>query len=218
MTSGTMVPPEVNFESSRAPAKSESWKVPISIVWQCFPHSNTVCIHMYDECKRSNDFIVCHNHWSISWSIVQFCSLTIDYQVFQYVPSTSISEQFVSILLTTLQQISILLLWNDGHECMELILCRVVESFCSPTHNLVPHMSWHDLPCHMTMKRYTDFPIMVVFQFPPQKFAIQTWFCNCPQYLCLFHIVFEYSPDMHDQGKMLVLPSQLVCWVRSISD
>ena len=39
---------------------------------------------------------------------------------------------------------------------------------------------------------------------------IQTWFCDCPQYLCLFHIVFEYSPSIHDQGKMLVLPNQLL--------
>ena len=28
----------------------------------------------------------------------------------------------------------------------------------------------------------------------PRKFVIQTWFCNCPQYLCLFHILFECSP------------------------
>ena len=31
---------------------------------------------------------------------------------------------------------------------MELIPCRVVESSCLPTHNIVPHISWHDLPCH----------------------------------------------------------------------
>ena len=29
---------------------------------------------------------------------------------------------------------------------MELILCRVVESFCLPTHNIVPHISLHALP------------------------------------------------------------------------
>ena len=42
--------------------------------------------------------------------IVQACLLTIEYQVVQYVPSTSISEQFESILVTILQQISFLLL------------------------------------------------------------------------------------------------------------
>ena len=44
----------------------------------------------------------------------------------------------------------------------------------------------------------------------PQKFAIRTWFCSCPQYLCLFCIVFEYIPSTHDPGKMLVLPNQLL--------
>ena len=76
----------------------------------------------------------------------------------------------------------------------------------------------HDPPYHRTTKRYSDFPSMVVFQLLRRKFWIQTWFCNCQQYLCLFHIVFEYTADLHDQGKMLVLPNQLLCWVLSTSD
>ena len=47
---------------------------------------------------------------------------------------------------------------------------------------------------------------------------LKTWFCNCPQYLCLFHIVFEYSPSIHDQWKTLVLPNRLLPWVLSTSD
>ena len=47
---------------------------------------------------------------------------------------------------------------------------------------------------------------MVFSLLPPRKFAIQTWFCNCPQYLCLFRIVVECSPSIHDLRKMLVLP------------
>ena len=73
-------------------------------------------------------------------------------------------------------------------------------SFCSPTHSIVPHISWHDLPYHKTMKKYEDFKEMEVFLFTPLKFAMRTWFCNC-----LFHIVFEYTPGIHDEGKMLVL-------------
>ena len=96
---------------------------------------------------------------------------------------------------------------------MELILCRVIESSCLPTHNSVPHISWHDLPCHMTTKNYSDFPSVVIFKLLLRKFRIQKWFCNCQQYLCLFHIVFEYIPDIHDQRKMLVLLNQ--CLVRS---
>ena len=56
---------------------------------------------------------------------------------------------------------------------------------------------------------------MVISLLPSRKFAIQTWLCNCPQYLCLFHIVFVCSPRMHDQGKMLVLPNRLHYWVAS---
>ena len=39
---------------------------------------------------------------------------------------------------------------------MELILCRVVESFCSPTHNIVPHISCNDLPFHKTTRRFSE--------------------------------------------------------------
>ena len=40
----------------------------------------------------------------------------------------------------------------------------------------------------------------------------------CPQYLCSFGIVVECIPSVHDQGKILVLPNQLLCWVLSTSD
>ena len=93
---------------------------------------------------------------------------------------------------------------------MEWILCRVVESSCLPTHNIVPHISLHDQPFNKTMKKYEDFEGMVISLLLPLKFAIRTWFCNCPQYLCLFHIVFECSPNIHDPGKMLVLPNRLL--------
>ena len=94
---------------------------------------------------------------------------------------------------------------------MECILCRVVESSCLSTHNIVPHTSLHDQSCHKTMKKYEDFEGMVISLFSPLKFAIRTWFCNCPQYLCLFHTVVECSPRKHDPGKMLVLPNRLLC-------
>ena len=94
---------------------------------------------------------------------------------------------------------------------MELIRCRVVESSCSPTHNIVPHTSLHDQPCHKTMKKYEDVEGMVISLLTPRKFSIQTWFCNCPQYFCLFYIVVECSPSIHDPGKMLVLPNRLLC-------
>ena len=75
---------------------------------------------------------------------------------------------------------------------MEQILYRVVESSCLPTHNIVPYTSLHDHPCHKTMKKYEDFEGMVISLLSPRNFAIQTWFCNCQQYLCLSHTVVEY--------------------------
>ena len=45
---------------------------------------------------------------------------------------------------------------------MEWILYRVVESSFLPTHNIVPHTSLHDQPCHKTMKKYEDFEGMVI--------------------------------------------------------
>ena len=156
-------PPDVDFESSRSPAKSESWNSPNLHCFAIFPHDNISCIHLCDACKRSNEIIVCHNLWYILWSIVQVCSLTIEHPVVQYVPNIIISEQFESIILTILTRISVLLLWNDGYQCMKVIHCRVVESSCSPTHKIVPHTSWLDPPCHKTTKRYADFLSMVIF-------------------------------------------------------
>ena len=106
--------------------------------------------------------------WSISWPIVQVYSLTIEYQVCQFVPSFSISEQFESILVTIPPRNSILLLWNDGHQDIELILCRVVESSWLPSHNIVLHISWHDLPYHRTTKKYQNSRSMEVFSSPAE--------------------------------------------------
>ena len=165
--------------------------VPVCTVWQYSPQSNTVCIHMCDECKISIDSGVCHRLWSISWSIVRAYLLTIKYRVVQFLPSTSISEQFERILVTILQQISFFV-WSGGHRCREEILCKVVGSSWLLTHNIAPHISLHDQPYHKTMKKYEDLEGMVISLLSPHKFAIQTWFCNCPQYFCLFHTVFEY--------------------------
>ena len=74
-------------------------------------------------------------------------------------------------------------------------------SICWLTHNIAPHISLHDPPYHKIMKKYEDFEGMEVSLLLPRKFVIRTWFCNCPQYLCLFHIVFECIPSIHDPRK-----------------
>ena len=51
-----------------------------------------------------------------------------------------------------------------------------------------------------------------------QRSWIQTYFCNYPQYPCLFGILFEYTPSIHDLGKMLVSPNQRLSFVLSRLD
>ena len=83
-------------------------------------------------------------------------------------------------------------------------------------------ISFHTFLC-MTLhiiRPWRNTKILREWQFlwsPCGKFAIQTWLCNCPPYLCLFPIVFECIPTTHDLEKMLVLPNQLL-WVISSSD
>ena len=107
--------------SLQDPVQSQSPEtVPTCIVVQCFPHDHTAWIHLWDECKKSNEPSVCHMLSSTSWWHEQACLQTIECLVFQCVPNTGISGQFESIFLTNLQQIPILLLWIDGHQDMEL--------------------------------------------------------------------------------------------------
>ena len=49
---------------------------------------------------------------------------------------------------------------------MEQILYRVAESSCLRTHNIVPHTSLHDQPCHKTMKKYEYIQGMVISLIP----------------------------------------------------
>ena len=57
-------------------------------------------------------------------------------------------------------------------------------------------------------KNYEDFEGMAISLLPPQKFAIQTWFCNYQQYLCLFRIFSECIPSILIQEK---------CWFSQIN-
>ena len=86
------VPPEVDIESSRSPAKSESRNSPNLHCCAAFPHDNTFYIHSWNECKRSNVRVVCHKHWSILWSHVQVCWLIIEYVVYRCEPNRDIPE------------------------------------------------------------------------------------------------------------------------------
>ena len=66
-------PPEVDFESSRSPAKSESWNRPNLHCCAVFPHDNIVGIRLCDECTKSIWPIFCHMPESILGLILQAC-------------------------------------------------------------------------------------------------------------------------------------------------
>ena len=98
---------------------------------------------------------------------------------------------------------------------MELKLCAVAGVSCWPARNTAPHISLHENPYQRTMKKCLRQVSLnnVVFLLLQQRFWIQTYFCNFPQYLCLFRIVFEYTQCIVHKYishavNVLFLPSQ----------
>ena len=213
----------MTFKNAQCSARSRFWVLKISRKIGVLKQSQsdlfgsiahmTICIHMY---MKSIDSGVCQRPWPILWWIVPAYLLTIEYQVVQFLPSISIQKNLRACIWQFSNRFHFFFEMMNRH-CMEWILCGVFKSFCSPIHKVVPHISLHD-QCHETTKKYEDFQSMVIFQFSPRKFAIRTWFCNCPQHLCLFGIDVECNPSIRDPGKMLVLPNRLFCLVLCTSD
>ena len=83
--------------------------------------------------------MVCHMSESILWLISQAYWPTAECQVFQFVPSTNISRQFVSKLLTLLQLIRVLPAWIDDHPNNDSKLCKVA---CLPVHSIAQRIFW----------------------------------------------------------------------------
>ena len=94
--------PEVSFESSRSPAKSESHS---AMLWVCFPHYSIVCDHLCCECTKSNERSVGHMLLFILSLLAPVCLPTTECQVYQCVPNTIVSGRFESTLLTIIPQI-----------------------------------------------------------------------------------------------------------------
>ena len=124
------IPPEVDFETSKSQQSLSIEIIPIYNAVLYFPHGNAVCHHSCYECNKSSEPSVCHKLSSILWQLVPVCLQTKECQVYQYVTNTSIWENFESILMAILQQIPILLRYIDGHQGMELRLCKAAELFC----------------------------------------------------------------------------------------
>ena len=98
---------------------------------------------------------------------------------------------------------------------MSLRLCvQLLSSFSWLVRIIFPRISLHDLPCHGTKKILCSrqvslrLQVLVIFHFLQEKSLTHTYFCNYPQYPCLFGILFECDPNTHGQGMMLVLPNQ----------
>ena len=59
--------------------------------------------------------------------------------------------------------------WQFSYRLFQFFLFEVMVIDASsryfPTHNIVPHISWHDSPYRKTTKKYEDLPSKVVFRF-----------------------------------------------------
>ena len=160
-------------------------RVPIYIVLQCFPHDNIIGIQLCEECKRSKAK-------RLSQTFVHFvtarASLFTDHKISgppiraKYRHLRTIYEQTVDN-----SPLTHFLLQNDGHPCMVLRLCKIVESFFSQVRNIYPHISLHDLPCHRTKKMLFLQQVslklwLVVFPWVQLKSWIRTYLCRLPQF------------------------------------
>ena len=156
---------------------------------------------------KSFDSCCFHRPWPILLWIVRASLLTIKYRVVQFLPNTSILEQFESMYLTILQQILSILLWSGGHRCMEWILCRVVESSCWLTHNIVPHISLHDQSCHKTMKKCEDFERMVISLFT-------RWISRFEHGSVIVHSIFACFASSLSADQVYMIQER--CWFTQI--
>ena len=188
------------------------------IVVLCFLHNNIASIHMCDEWKGSDEPNVCHMLLSILWPHEQVCSLNREisglpirakYKLFRTIWEHLFDKSPTDFKLFLFRMVVI----DAGSRCFVELLSRLVCHLTISFHTFL-RMTFHIIRPRV-IRRFSEYGSFSVLL---RKFPIQTWFCNCPQYLCLFHIVFECSPSIHDQGKMLVLPNRLVCWVISTSD
>ena len=143
----------------------------------CYPHDNIVGSHVCDECMKSILLTVCRKPESVWRLLLQICSRTRECQVYQFVPSTSIRRQFVTILLTILPLIHVPISCNGEHPSKDLRLCVTALSFCSPSRNIFHRIFEHVLPCRKTTQPSLSevIPTLLIVQLLQQKFVIRTF-------------------------------------------
>ena len=140
------------------------------------PHDNIVGSHLCDECMKSILPIVCRMPGSIMWLLLQVCWPTTKCQVFQFVPTASMSIQIESKLVIILQLIQGLPVWIDDHPSKDLKLCVTAALSCLPARSIVHRIYEHVLPCRRPTQPFLRevFHTLVTFQLLLQKYVIQT--------------------------------------------
>ena len=212
------VPPEVDFESSRSPAKSVL-KQSQSALFSSITHITILSV-----------FTSMMNMWnqSIQAFVTRFGPFVIDraslftdhrisgrpirakYKHFRTIWEHTCDNSPTDFISSSLKW------WSSMHGVGNFVelLCRLVCQLTISFHTLFG-MTLHIIRPWRIRRFWVNGNFSLLH---PRKIVIQTWFCICQQYLCLFHIVFECTPSEHDPGKMLVLPNQFLCWTLSTSD
>ena len=143
-------PPDIDFESSRSQAKSESWNKPVENAKPFYPHDNIVAVTCVVHVWNQYCQFVCHKPQSIFATALASLLTTIERLVFQLVPRASISKQIVSILVIILRQVRILTVWTDVHPSKDLIFWKTASLSCLPIHNIAQRIFEHVLPSRRT--------------------------------------------------------------------
>ena len=140
-----------------------------------YPRNNIVGSHLCDDWKKSNELSVCYRLQSMLWQLQQVCPLTRECQVHLFVPSTSTSRQFVSIVLDS--SLTVSPSWSDDRPSKELRLCATALSFLWAISQIFDTFS-HDLPYRTTMGLLLCgvFPTQVTSQLLQHSFVIPTCF------------------------------------------
>ena len=160
------VPPEVDFESSRSPAKSESWNSPslhclaVFPTWQYCLYSHVWWMYEINRFKRLSQALV---HFVIDRAIL---FTDHKYRVVQFLPVINISEQFESIHVTIVQQISFfffeVVVIDAWSRYFVELLRRLVGQLTISFHTLLCMTSHVIRPS----KKYEDFEGMVISLLP----------------------------------------------------
>ena len=144
-----------DLESSKSPAKSESWNNPRSTMLSRVAHMTmlSVVICVMNVWNQSCPTSVAKPE-SILWLLLQVYWQTIKISSLPCGPSTGILEQFVSILLMILQLIQVPPSWIDDHPSKGLKLYTAALSFFLPARSLSQCIFEHVLPWRKTTRLF----------------------------------------------------------------